>query len=95
METVRPVSSSIRFWNRISCNAGGPPFSRSVPDRSTQASSSDNGWISGVSWPRAPRIRWDSKTYLVKSGRMTTASGQAFSALNIGMAEPTPYWRAT
>ena len=32
--------------------------------------------------------------YLLKSGLMTTASGQAFSALNIGMAEWTPYWRA-
>jgi hypothetical protein len=29
--------------------------------------------------------------YLAKSGLMTTASGQALSALNIGMAERTPY----
>ncbi len=28
--------------------------------------------------------------YLAKSGRITTASGQAFSALNIGMALRTP-----
>jgi len=28
-------------------------------------------------------------------GRITTASGQAASALNIGMAERTPYNRAT
>ncbi len=34
-------------------------------------------------------------TYLAKSGRITTASGQAFSALNIGMALRTPYIRAT
>ena len=40
-------------------------------------------------------MRRDSTTYFEKSGLMTTASGQAFSALNIGMAEPTPYRRAT
>jgi hypothetical protein len=43
------VSSSIRFCSRISWKAGGPPFSRSVPARSIQASSSDRVWTSGVS----------------------------------------------
>ena len=33
--------------------------------------------------------------YFAMSGRITTASGQAWSALNIGMAERTPWIRAT
>ena len=37
----------------------------------------------------------EAALYLAKSGRITTASGQAFSALNIGMAERQPYMRAT
>ena len=32
--------------------------------------------------------------YLAKSGRTITASGQSLRALNIGMAERTPYVRA-
>ena len=39
-------------------------------------------------------MRSDSGTYFEKSGLRTTASGQALSALNIGMAEWTPDWRA-
>ena len=39
-------------------------------------------------------IRRLSVRYLVKSGLITTAWGQAFSALNIGMAERTPEMRA-
>jgi hypothetical protein len=34
-----------------------PPFSRSVPDRSIQASSSDRVWTRGVSSPTAPKMR--------------------------------------
>ena len=95
METVSPVSASIRFCSRMSCSAGGPPFSRSVPFRSIQASSSDRVCTSGVSSRTMPKMRSLSTTYFAKSGLITTASGQAFSALNIGIAEPTPYSRAT
>ncbi len=35
-----------------------------------------------------------SVRYLVKSGRITKACGQSFSAWNIGMAERTPEIRA-
>ena len=35
-----------------------PPFSRSVPARSIQASSSDRVWISGVSSPTKPKMRF-------------------------------------
>ena len=41
------------------------------------------------------RICRPTATYLLKSGRITTASGQAFNALNMGMALRTPYMRAT
>ena len=61
-----------------------------MPFRSIQASSSDSVCTSGVSSRTMPKMRSLSGTYLLKSGLMTTASGQAFSALNIGMAEPTP-----
>ncbi len=40
-ETVMPISRSISPWARASCSAAEPPFSRWVPARSTQASSSD------------------------------------------------------
>ena len=66
-----------------------------MPDRSIQASSRDRVWTSGVRRPTAPKMASLAATYLLKSGLMTTASGQAFNALNIGMAEWTPYWRAT
>ena len=40
--------------------------------------------------PRAP-----TRAYFAMSGGITTACGQAFSALNIGIAERTPKVRAT
>ena len=39
-------------------------------------------------------MRLLSALYLAKSGLITTASGQAAIALNIGMAERTPFMRA-
>ena len=75
--------------------AGGAPCSASVPARSSTASSIDSGCNSGVSVAIIARICRPTATYLAKSGRITTASGQAFSALNIGMALRTPYIRAT
>ena len=89
-ETVSPTSLSIFACKRASCRAGDPPFNRSVPERSIQASSSDNGCTSGVRAPIRSMILRLSARYLAKSGRRTTASGQARSALNIGIAERTP-----
>ena len=57
---------------------------RAPPRRSTAAASS------GVSVAIMARICRPTATYFAKSGRITTASGQAFSALNIGMALRTP-----
>jgi hypothetical protein len=90
METVMPTSASISAWTLASARAGQPLLIRSVPDRSSQASSSDRGWTRGVSRSSLAMIRRLSRMYLVKSGLSTTASGQAFSAVNIGMAERTP-----
>jgi hypothetical protein len=54
IETVRPISASISACSRASIWAGVAPCRRSVPDRSIQASSSDSGWISGVSLSSLP-----------------------------------------
>ena len=79
---------------RASTAAGGAPCSASVPARSSTASSIDSGCTSGVRRSIRARIWRPTAAYLAKSGRMTTASGQAFSALNIGMALRTPWMRA-
>ena len=94
IETVTPVSASMRACNFARVTAGGAPCRRSVPDMSIQASSSDRFWISGVNSPAMPRMRLLSARYLAKSGEITTASGQSASALNIGIAERTPLIRA-
>jgi hypothetical protein len=61
-----------------------------VPPRSRKASSIDNGSTSGVSRSISARTARPTSRYLAMSGRITTASGQAASALNIGIAERTP-----
>jgi hypothetical protein len=78
-ETVMPTSRSISACSRASTRAGGPPCSRSEPDRSSQASSSDSGWTRGVSASSLAMIRALSARYLAKSGLMTTASGHSFA----------------
>ena len=75
--------------------AGLAPCSASVPRRSSTASSIESGCMSGVSSAMSVRIWRAAAAYFAKSGRITTASGQAFSALNIGQALRTPYIRAT
>ena len=59
-----------------------------------KASSIDNGSTSGVSDCIRVRTSRPTRLYFSKSGRITTASGQASSALNMGMAERTPRMRA-
>jgi hypothetical protein len=48
----------------------------------------------GVSASINRRTCFEAAEYFAKSGRMTTASGHARNALNIGMALLTPYTRA-
>ncbi len=95
IETVIPTSASTSRAKRASTTAGGAACNACVPARSTTASSIDNGCNSGVSRTIMVRICRPTATYLLKSGRITTASGHAFSALNIGIALCTPYMRAT
>ncbi len=59
------------------------------------ASSIDIGSTSGVCSSISARTSRPTAVYFSKFGRMTTASGQAFSAWNMGMAEWTPRMRAT
>ena len=94
IETVMPISVSMRLCRRASAKAGGPWCRRSVPAMSMNASSIDNGSTSGVSDCISVRTSRPTRLYFSKSGRITTASGQASSALNMGMAERTPRMRA-
>ncbi len=55
----------------------------------------DTGSTIGVSSSMSARTCRPTVRYLSMFGLMTTASGQALSALNIGMAERMPYVRAT
>ena len=55
-EAVIPSSVSIRFWRPARSAAGGARCSRSVPERSRKASSSDSGSTSGVSSSIIARI---------------------------------------
>jgi len=65
-----------------------------VPERSSQASSSDSRCTSGVTSRSLAMIRALSVRYLAKSGLTMVASGQSLRALNIGIAERTPDMRA-
>ena len=94
MEIVTPTWVSTALANRASTAAGGALCNCPVPDRSTTASSMDSGWTSGVRSAIKARIARAASVYLEKSGGITTASGQAASALNMGMALRTPCIRA-
>ena len=61
-----------------------------VPLRSRNASSIESGSTSGVRRRISARTARPTSRYFAMSGRITTASGQAASALNIGIAERTP-----
>ncbi len=84
----------MRACNRASESAGGARCTFSVPARSMNASSIETGSTSGVSSSIIRRTSRLAATYFWKSGRTTTASGQSFSAWNIGIAERTPEMRA-
>ena len=66
-----------------------------MPERSRKASSIETGSTSGVSSSINARTSRPTLRYLSMFGLITTASGQALSALNIGIAERTPDVRAT
>ena len=90
-ETVMPISSSTRLAKRARVRAGLPWCRRSVPERSRNASSIETGSTSGVSSSISFRRHLPARDrYFSMLGWMTTAWGQAFSALNIGIAERTP-----
>jgi hypothetical protein len=93
-ETVMPTSRSMSSCRRASVAAGVAWCRRVVPERSSQASSSDSVWIRGVTALSFSMIRPLSWRYLAKFGLITTASGQSLRAVNIGMAERTPDIRA-
>ena len=61
-EPVRPSSSYIRRISRASMTAGGAPWSRSVPERSRKASSSDRGSMRSVSSSIIARMARDAST---------------------------------
>ena len=85
----------MRLLRAASVWAGVCLCRRSVPARSRKASSSDSGSTSGVV-SSISCFTWRlTAAYFCMSGRTTTAFGQAFSALNIGMADFTPKVRAT
>ena len=94
-ETVTPISVSTLLWKRARVTAGVAPCTRSVPERSRNASSMESGSTAGVSASMASRTSRPTRAYFCMSGGITTAFGQAFSALNIGIAECTPKVRAT
>ena len=54
------------------------------------ASSIDSGSTSGVRSSIIARTSRPTDAYFFMSGLTTAASGQAFSALNMGIAERTP-----
>ena len=94
IEPVIPSSACIRRVRRASITAGGTPCSFSVPVRSMNASSRESGSMAGVISSIIARIRREVSTYTSIRPRTTTASGQSFSAWNIGIAERTPLMRA-
>ncbi len=55
----------------------------------------ESGSTAGVSASISARTSRPTRAYFAMSGGITTACGQASSALNIGIAERTPKVRAT
>jgi hypothetical protein len=90
IETVMPWAVSTRLASPARSWAGQAACSVSVPPRWRNASSIDKGSTNGVSRRISARTSRPTALYFAMSGRMTTASGQAPKALNIGIAERTP-----
>ena len=86
---MESASSTLRA-SLASASAGLARCSDSVPERSMKASSMESGSTSGVSASIIARTSRPTAAYFAMSGLMTAASGQALSALNIGMADRTP-----
>ena len=94
IDTVTPSSRSTRRANPASSSAALAPADSAAAARSRYASSIDTGCTRSQSSSIAARTSAPAARYFAMSGASTTASGQAASALNIGMAEPTPDSRA-
>ena len=90
IDTVIASVSSTRRASVARSWAGHAPWSAWVPPRSRKASSIDNGSTTGVSRSISARTARPTSLYFAMSGRITTASGQTDSALNIGIAECSP-----
>ncbi len=95
METVMASVFSTSAAKRASTLAGDSPCSRSVPERSRNASSIDSGSTSGVKASIIWRTSRPTRAYFSMLGRMTRACGHSRSASNIGIADFTPNVRAT
>ena len=90
-EAVRPVSSSISL--RISHATAAPDEAMALTSR--YASSNESGSISSENLRKIPRTLADSDRYTSKRTGITTNSGQASSAFQVGIAERQPKVRAS
>jgi len=95
IDTVIPISRSTRAAKPASALAPDIPCSRSVPNKSMNASSIETGSTSGVRSRMRERTSCPARAYFSMSGRTTVACGHNRRASNIGMAERTPKVRAT
>ena len=75
---------------REELGGGGAVQSFGAVEVEKRLSSIDKGSTNGVSRRISARTSRPTALYFAISGRMTTASGQAANALNIGIAERTP-----
>ena len=94
IETVMPTSRSTRAAMMLRASAAGDASVRQLSVRSRYASSIETGSKTEVAPRKIARISLLTRLYLAMSGGITTASGQASNALNIGIAERTPKRRA-
>ena len=90
IDTVILSSRSTRSAKPASALAGDMPCSRSVPDRSMNASSIETGSTSGVRSRMRARTSRPASAYFSMFGRTMVACGQSLRASNIGMAERMP-----
>ena len=93
-EAVRRVSSRMRTLIRRTA-ASGLPKSRSVPVRSTNASSTETGSTRGEKPARIAMIWSETSRYFAMSTGRNAACGHRRAARPIGMADRTPKTRAS
>jgi hypothetical protein len=93
-EQCSPVSAKTRSRSRVPISQG-VPSRRRAPATSKNASSILSGSTKGVTSPSSPMTRFEKYVYRSKCGSNTIACGQRRSAIDIGIAEFTPYFRAS